>query len=56
MKRCGFYIRVSTERQAKVEEGSLKAQNELLSRHAELKNKLGNEEWVLVGLYVSVAQ
>ena len=40
MKRCGLYIRVSTERQAKVEEGSLKAQNELLTRRVELKNKL----------------
>lgn len=34
MKRCGLYIRVSTERQAKVEEGSLKAQNELLNSYS----------------------
>ena len=44
MKRCGLYIRVFTERQAKVEEGSLKAQNELLTRHIELKNTLNEEE------------
>lgn len=30
MKRCGLYIRVSTDKQAKVEEGSLKAQDEPL--------------------------
>jgi hypothetical protein len=52
MKRCGLYIRVSTDRQAKVEEGSLKAQNELLTRHIELKNILGGEEWVVVDRYV----
>jgi len=52
MKRCGLYIRVSTDKQAKVEEGSLKAQNELLTRHIELKNKLGGEEWVVVDRYV----
>ncbi|MBI3292420.1 MAG: recombinase family protein [Elusimicrobia bacterium] len=52
MKRCGLYIRVSTDRQAKVAEGSLKAQDELLTRHIELKNRLASEEWVIVDRYI----
>jgi len=52
MKRCGLYIRVSTDRQAKVEEGSLKNQDHLLTQHVELKNKLGPEPWVIVERYV----
>ena len=52
MKRCGLYIRVSTDRQAKVEEGSLKNQDYLLTQHVELKNKLGPEPWVVVDRYV----
>ena len=32
MKHCGLYIRVSTDKQAKVEEGSLEAQKALLTR------------------------
>jgi len=52
MKRCGLYIRVSTDKQAKVEEDSLKAQNEFLARHVELKNKLDGAEWVVVDRYV----
>ena len=41
MKRCGFYIRVSTERQAKVEEDSLKDQDQLLTQQVEMWNLLG---------------
>ena len=53
MKRCGLYIRVSTERQAKAEEGLLKVQNELLTRHIEVKNALHQrDEWVMVDRYV----
>jgi site-specific DNA recombinase len=52
MKRCGLYIRVSTDRQAKVEEGSLKNQDHLLTQHVELKSKLGQEQWVIVERYV----
>ena len=52
MKRCGLYIRVSTDRQAKVEEGSLKNQDQLLTQHAELKSKIGSEPWVIVDRYV----
>ncbi len=52
MKRCGLYIRVSTDRQAKVEEGSLKNQDYLLTQHVELKHKLGPEPWVIVERYI----
>jgi site-specific DNA recombinase len=52
MKRCGLYIRVSTERQAKVEEGSLKNQNQLLSQHIEIKNKISGEQWLIVDRYI----
>lgn len=52
MKRCGLYIRVSTERQAKVEEGSLKNQDQLLTQHAELKSKILNEKWFIVERYI----
>src|SRR3990167_517903 len=52
MKRCGLYIRVSTDRQAKVEEGSLKNQDQLLTQHVELKNKVNGEQWVIVERYI----
>ena len=52
MKRCGFYIRVSTERQAKVEEGSLKNQDQLLTQHTELKSKILQENWIIVERYI----
>lgn len=52
MKRCGLYIRVSTERQAKVEEGSLKNQDQLLIQHVELKSKISQENWIIVERYI----
>jgi len=52
MKRCGLYIRVSTERQAKVEEGSLKNQDQLLTQHIELKSKISQENWTIVDKYI----
>lgn len=52
MKRCGLYIRVSTERQAKVEEGSLKNQDQLLTQHIELKSKISQESWIIVERYI----
>jgi site-specific DNA recombinase len=52
MKRCGLYIRVSTDRQAKVEEGSLKNQDQLLTQHVELKNKMDGEQWVIGERYI----
>jgi site-specific DNA recombinase len=52
MKRCGLYIRVSTKRQAKVEEGSLKNQDQLLTQHVEIKNRLSEEKWLIVDRYI----
>lgn len=52
MKRCGLYIRVSTERQAKVEEGSLKNQDQLLTQHIELKSKISQGNWIIVERYI----
>ncbi len=52
IKLCGLYIRVSTEKQASVEEGSLKNQDYLLSQHIELKSKLSQERWTIVERYV----
>ncbi len=51
MKLCALYIRVSTERQAKVEEGSLKTQDQLLTQHVEIKDKIGSERWQIVDRY-----
>ena len=56
MKRCGLYIRVSTDRQAKVEEGSLKNQDQLLTQHAEIKNRLGHDQWLIVDRYVCLKE
>ena len=52
MKLCGLYIRVSTEKQAKVEEGSLKNQDHHLTQHVEMKKQLGKEDWSIVERYV----
>ena len=52
MKRCGLYIRVSTDRQAKVAEGALKNQDQFLTQHVELKNKMNGEQWAIVERYV----
>ncbi len=52
MKKCGLYIRVSTEKQAKIEEGSLKNQDHLLSQHVDMKSKFSKEPWVIVDRYV----
>ena len=52
MKLCALYIRVSTDRQAKVEEGSLKNQEHALTRHVEMKNSFGQERWSIVDRYV----
>ena len=51
-KRCALYIRVSTERQAMVEEGSLKNQEEMLKQYIKMKSGISKETWSIVGLYV----
>ncbi len=43
-RKVAFYIRVSTERQAKVEEGSLKNQEQILLAELEKRN-LQNKDW-----------
>jgi site-specific DNA recombinase len=52
MKKCGFIIRVSTDRQARSEEGSLKNQLQKLQAHIQYKNSMSGEEWVEVQRYV----
>ncbi|MBF0594598.1 MAG: recombinase family protein [Candidatus Omnitrophica bacterium] len=52
MKLCGLYIRVSTEKQAQVEEGSLKNQDHHLTQHVQMKSQLGKEPWTIVERYV----
>jgi site-specific DNA recombinase len=51
VRRVAFYVRVSTERQAQVQEGSLKNQQQMLA--AELKRRNSGQIWgKLVGSYV----
>jgi site-specific DNA recombinase len=52
MRKCGFIIRVSTDRQAANEEGSLKNQLQRLRAHVDYKNTACGEEWVEVETYV----
>ncbi len=52
MKKCGLVIRVSTDRQAKNEEGSLTTQLQRLRAHIEYKNMTGEERWVESERYV----
>ena len=52
MKRCGLVVRVSTEKQASNEEGSLKNQLQRLRAHVEYKNKACGEQWDEVEQYV----
>ncbi len=52
MKKCGFVVRVSTDRQARNKEGSLKNQLQRLRAHVEYKNVACGEEWVEVERYI----
>ena len=52
MKKCGFVIRVSTDKQAANEEGSLKNQLQRLLAHIEYKNGACGEDWVETGLLI----
>ena len=49
-KKCGLVVRVSTDRQVKVEEGSLRTQLLRLRAHIEYKNSIG-EAWREVRLF-----
>ncbi|MFQ5647465.1 MAG: recombinase family protein, partial [bacterium] len=50
-KACGLYLRVSTERQAQIKEGSLDTQLGTLKKFTEIKSTQGNEEWVVAEVY-----
>ena len=47
----GLVVRVSTDRQAMTDEGSLKNQLQRLRQHVEYKTAVAGEEWVEGGLY-----
>ena len=51
-KRCGFYIRVSSEKQASVEEGSLRNQEQRLSDYAKMRSSDSDEKWIVVERYI----
>ena len=51
-RKVAFYIRVSTERQAKVEEGSLKNQKQMLQAELERRNAQKKDWGVFVKAYV----
>ncbi len=53
MRRIAIYTRVSTDEQAKVQEGSLKNQTETLRRYIEAENLKHNGDWgILVDTYI----
>ncbi|MBN1181826.1 MAG: recombinase family protein [Bacteroidales bacterium] len=52
MKKCGLVIRVSTYRQARNQEGSLKNQLQRLQAHISYKNTTGDEQWAEKGRYI----
>ncbi len=52
MRRVGIYIRVSTEEQARIQDGSLVSQKNRLIEYIEYQNKLQNNTWgTLVQIY-----
>ena len=50
-KKCALYIRVSTEKQAAVEEGSLRNQEDRLDQYLEMKST-GVEKWIAIDKYI----
>ncbi|MCP4653595.1 MAG: recombinase family protein [Candidatus Omnitrophica bacterium] len=52
IKRCSLYQRVSTEKQAKLEEGSLKNQEQMLRDYVRMKSSSTKQKWVIVDTYV----
>jgi len=51
-KRCGFVIRVSTDKQARNPEGSLTNQLQRLQAHLKYKNTACGESWTEAGRYI----
>ncbi len=50
-RRVGLVVRVSTDRQAMTEEGSLKNQLQRLRKHIEYKTEACGEDWQEAALY-----
>lgn len=56
MRKIGLYLRVSTEEQARVQEGSLISQRHRLEEYVKVRNAV-NEKWgEIVGIYVDEAK
>ena len=51
IKKCALYIRVSTQRQASVEDGSLKAQEARLKAYVDYENTNKGGDWKIAGIY-----
>ena len=51
IKKCALYIRVSTQRQASVEDGSLKAQEARLKAYVDYENINKGGKWEIVDIY-----
>ena len=49
--KCGLYIRVSTLRQADVEDGSLDTQESSLKAYVNYENKSKDSSWEIIGIY-----
>ncbi len=54
MKKIGLYIRVSTERQAKVDEGSLKSQRQRLNDFVKLSSSVHSKEYEVYKIYEDI--
>lgn len=50
-KRCGLYGRVSTDRQARIQDGGLATQFDLMEKRVEYENARGETEWQIVEQY-----
>ena len=51
IRHVGLVVRVSTDRQAASEEGSLKNQLQRLRQHVEYKRSVAGEEWIEAAVY-----
>ena len=51
MKKCGVYVRVSTDHQAEVKDGSLDTQEDILAKYIELKNATDEDTWLISQVY-----
>ncbi len=51
MRKVGIYVRVSTDEQAAVEEGSIKNQTEILQKYIKAENLKADDKW---GVFVDV--